>query len=502
MALFQSYISPSLPHGVYAVSVPPPATILPVGTGVAVEVGQFPWGPSNALTYPGSMGSFWQTFAPAGMSRLGSAHLATIRKGWPLLGGVRVADPAAAVATCVIQTSGSVTVMTVTAKYSGTSGNSIIITIAAPNDGIATHFNFTAQVSSASGTTTEFYPNCNVASSGGAVVPNVTNSVLLASAVYTASGTPANGSTTMGSTTSGTNGTVTSAMYVGTPGGNDKGFALLEADSTINHVFTDDCSSAFRVAVNTGLTAHGLLVQSRMCYLSGNSGQTAAQAQADIVSNSYQSIYNVYTDPWTYVADDTDGTPINIPGSSWAASVAAQIPPSLAISWRASSVSSLLQGISSLEANRSYVRAQNTASGISTLIPSNSGGFTFEASVNTSNVAGQQSIERTRMGIFIAQSAVNAWYPYVDAPNLPFFQQDLVNSANSFLGVLKNNATVNPAALPYIANFAVLPVGSSNTAATIAAGMYNVGAQIQLGSPMSQISLSMQFGATVTVAAA
>ena len=106
------------------------------------------------------------------------------------------------------------------------------------------------------------------------------------------------------------------------------------------------------------------------------------------------------------------------------------------------------------------------------------------------------------MGIFIAQSAVNAWYPYVDAPNLPFFQQDLVNSANSFLGVLKNNATVNPAALPYIANFAVLPVGSSNTAATIAAGMYNVGAQIQLGSPMSQISLSMQFGATVTVAAA
>ncbi len=499
MALFQSYISPSLPHGVYAVSVPPPATILAVGTGVAVEVGQFPWGPSNALTYPAGIGTFWQTFAPAGMSRLGSAHLATIRKGWPVLGGVRVADPVAVAASCVIQTGGSVTVMNVTAKYTGTSGNSIIITIAAPNDGIATHFNFTAQVSSASGTTTELYVNCNVASSGGAVVPNLTNSVLLATATYASAGTPANGSTTL---TGGTNGTVTSTMYVGIPGSDNSGFALLEADPTINHVFTDDCSNGFRIAVNSGLTAHGLLVQSRMCYLSGNSGQTAAAAQADIVTNSYQSIYNVYTDPWTYVADDTDGTPINIPGSSWAASVAAQIPPSLAISWRASSVSSLLQGISSLEANRSYVRAQNTASGISTLIPSNIGGFTFEASVNTSAVAGQQSIERTRMGIFIAQSAVNAWYPYVDAPNLPFFQQDLVNSANSFLGVLKNNATVNPAALPYIVNYAVLPVGASNTAATIAAGMYNVGAQIQLGSPMSQISLSMQFGPTVVVAAA
>lgn len=499
MSLFQAYISPSLPHGVYAVSVPPPATILPVGTGVSVEVGQFPWGPSNALTYPGAIGSFWQTFAPAGMTRTGSAHLATIRKGWPVLGAVRVADPSAAAATAAISTSAPAVCINVTAKYTGTAGNSIVITIAAPNDGISTHFNFTAQVSSASGTTTEFYPNCNVASSGGAVLPNLTNSVLLATAAYASAGTPVNGNTTM---SGGTNGTVTSAMYVGTPGGNDKGFALLEADPTINHVFTDDCSSGFRTAVNQGLTAHGLLVQNRICYLAGNSGQTAAQAQADIVTNSYQSIYNVYTDPWTYVADDTDGTTINIPGSSWGASVAAQIPPSLAISWRASAVSGLLQGISTLEANRSYVRAQNTASGIATLIPSNSGGFTFEASVNTSAVAGQQALERTRMGIFIAQSAVNAWYPYVDAPNVPFFQQDLVNSANSFLGVLKNNATVNPASLPYILDYAVLPTNSSNTAATIAAGQFNVAAQIRLGSPMSQLSLSMQFGAGVTIAAA
>jgi hypothetical protein len=443
------------------------------------------------------MANFWQTFAPAGMSRLGSAHLATIRKGWPTLGAVRVADPSAAAASGVIQTSGSVTVINVTALYTGTAGNSIVITIGASNDGIANHFNFTAQVSSSSGTTTELYVNCNTISSGGAVLPNLTNSVLLATASYAAAGTPANGNTTL---SGGTNGTVTSAMYVGTPGANNQGFALLEADPTINHVFTDDCSSGFRVAVNSGLTAHGLLVQNRMCYLAGNSGQTAAQAQSDITTNSYQSIYNVYTDPWTYVSDDTDGTNINIPGSSWAASVAAQIPPSTSIAWRASQVSGLLSGIAKLEANRSYIQAQNTASGISTLIPSASGGFCFAAGVNTSNVAGQQNITRTRMGIFIAQSAVNAWYPYVDAPNVPYFQQDLVNSANSFLGVLKNNANVNPGSLPYILNYQVLPVGSSNTTATLAAGMYFVGAQVQLGSSMAQITLNMQFGETVTVA--
>jgi hypothetical protein len=105
------------------------------------------------------------------------------------------------------------------------------------------------------------------------------------------------------------------------------------------------------------------------------------------------------------------------------------------------------------------------------------------------------------MGIYIARSAVDSWYPFIDAPNVPFFQQDLINSADSFLSILKNNATVNPATLPYILDFLILPAASANTPAGIAAGGYNVAANVQIGANMSRISLSMQYGESVVVSA-
>lgn len=494
MTLFQTSITPSLPPGVYAVSNPPPATIAPTGTGHSVIVGQFPWGPSNSYQSPAGMQAFWQTFAPAGMTRTGSAHLSTIRKGWPQLSGVRVADPSAVAASVVISSSTPTALFTVNALYTGTSGNSIIITIGASGDGVSGHFSLTATVSSASGSTSEFYDNNNVTGTGTQVLPNTTGSALLGAVTFTATGMPVAGNSTMAS---GTNGTVTSAMYVGTPGGNDKGFALLEGDGTIDGVFTDDCSSGFRSVVNAGLNAHGILTTDRICYIAGNSGQSAASAQTDVAS--YRSINSVYVDPWANVSDDTDGTIRLVPASCWAASVAAQIPPSLAISWRQNST--LLAGISSLETNRTTSRAQNIAAGICTLIPgpANIGGFTFDHGVNTSLTAGQQDLTRTRMGIYIARSAVNSWYPFIDAPNISSFQQDLINSANNFLSQLQFNASVNAAVLPYIVNFFILPTSASNTPASIAGGAFNVAAQIQTGASMARISLSMSYGPTVTV---
>jgi hypothetical protein len=492
MGLFQTYISPSLPRGVYAVSTPPPATITPTGTGNSIAVGQFPWGPTEKLTYPGSVAAFWQTFAPAGMTRTGSAHLSTIRKGWPQLGGVRVADATAVAASCSISTSAPAVLFVVNALYSGTNGNSIIATVGAASDGVTGHWNLTVQVSSASGTTTEIYPNNNLTGTGADVLPNVAGSILLASVTKSSVGTPVNGSTTL---SGGTNGTVTAAMYVGTPGGNDNGFALLEADNTIDGVFTDD-SGSFRTAVNTGLSAHAQLTTDRIAYLNGPSGQTASAAQTDVAT--YRSINCVYVDPWAYVSDDTTGALSLQPGSSWAASVAAQIPPSVSISWRAQAITSLLAGISSLEFNRSGSRAQNTASGIATLIKGAQGGYCFEAGVNTSLVAGQINLTRTRMGIYIARSAVNSWYPYVDAPNVTFFQQDLSNSAFVFLNQLVVNAKVNPAVLPYIVAFD-MPRSALNTAAYVAAGGYDVAANIQIGANMSRISLSMNYGESVTI---
>jgi hypothetical protein len=488
-------------RGVFAQSVPPPAVITPAGTSTSVIVGQFPWGPPEQLTYPGDFGTFGQTYAPKGMTRTGSAWLSVIRKGFPVLGAVRVADTSGgAIATTTLVSSSPENLVTIPALYQGSQGNSIIATVGAASDGNANHWNLIVSVSSASGTTSELYQNNNVSGLGPNVLPNTTNSVLIGTPTFLNSGNPVPGNYVLGSATPGADGTVTANMYVGTPGTDDLGFSLLESDDTIDFVFTDDPGNTFRPTVNQGLTAHAILTSDRIGCLNGNSGNTAAQAQTDVAN--YRSINVGYVDPWAYISDDTDETIRNCPSSCWMASVGSQIPPSLSISARMQAVTGLLQGISKLEANRGAFRSQNTQAGIATLIPGQNGGFTFEAGVNTSGVPGQTNITRTRMGIYIAESATESWYPYIDAPNVPFFQQDLVNSLQAFLQTLKGNATINPAALPYILNFGIAPIAASNTAASLANGDFTVATQVQIGSNMSRIFLSMQYGETVVVSVA
>lgn len=493
MSLFVT--SPATVHGVFAVSVPPPATITPVGTGNSIAVGQFAWGPPNKLNYPGSFGAFGQTYAPRGMNRNNSAWYSVIRKGWPQLGAVRVLGPTNAPATATISSSVPTQLFTVTALYGGASGNSIVIGIGAAGNGSASYFSMTVTVSGASGSTVEFYDNLTIAGSNS-VLANLSNSVLLASMVLVASptGNPVAGNTTM---STGTDGTVAALEYVGTPGGNDYGFALLEGDSTINFVFTDDPGNSLRAATNSGLNAHGILTTNRMVCIQGVSGQTAAAAQTDAAN--YRSIYSIYVDPWAYIFDDVTGAQQLAPSGCWAASVCSQLPPSVSPAWKSNQVTGLLAGVAAAEADRGAFRGQNTAAGIMTLTKGANGGFVFEAGKNTSLTAGQTNITRTRMGMYIAQSTVNAWQPYVDAPNVPFFQQDLINSLDVFLGQLKQNATINPAFLPFILNYAILPTSASNSANSLANGDFTVATQIQLASSMERIYLSMQFGETVTI---
>jgi hypothetical protein len=305
-------------------------------------------------------------------------------------------------------------------------------------------------------------------------------------------GVPVIGSTNF---TSGADGSVTSTNYVGTPGANDQGFALLEGDPTVNFVFTDDPGNSIRAAVNAGLSAHAQLMTDRMACISGNSGQTAAAAQTDVAS--YRAIQNIYVDPWIEVYDDTTGALQNVPGASWAASVCSQIPPSLSPAWAQNTA--LLSGIAQLEANRGAFRSQNTLSGIMTAIKTPQGQFKFEAGVNTSLTSGQTNITRTRMGIYIAQSTVNAWQPYVDGPNVPYWQQDLINSLDGFLGTLQLNSGRNSAILPYILAYAILPTSQSNTTASIQGGAFTVAANVQLGASMAAIYLNLSYGESVVV---
>jgi phage tail sheath protein FI len=489
--------SPSQLHGVFAIDVPPPSVVSATSTNIAITVGQFPWGPAEVLTYPSTIGAFYQTFAPRGMDRTGSAHLGVIRKGWGILGAVRVQDPNAVKAQATISSIAPTPLFTVIAIAAGTAGNSLIVTIGAASDANANHFNMTVSVSGASGTTSEIYTNLNISGVGADVLPNFTNSVLLGTFTKLAAGLPAVGNTTF---SGGTNGTTTSNHYVGTPGGADFGFALLEGDNTISHVFTDDPGNTLRPAVNNGLVAHGELMTDRIVYLSGNSGQTAAQAQADVAN--YRSIRACYVDAWAYLFDDTDGTKRLAPGASWAASVASQLPPSVSIAWKADFVSGMFAGMAGLEFDRGNGRAQNTASGITTLMKRQTGGFAFEAAKNTSLTAGQTNLTRTRMGIYMARSVVASWQPFVDAPNVAFFADDMMQGLDTFLSQLKRNAKIDPAFLPYIVDYLIKPASAVNTNASIAGGDRNIAAQVQLGSSMERINLQIQFGESVTIQAA
>ena len=499
MALFVSGAQQG--SGVYAVLQQPPSQVTPAGTQTAALVGQFPWGPANKLTYPGGApgGGYLAMFAPNGSSRTSGGHMAAIRKAWPNLGIIRAVNTSSVAAAAAIQTSGAVTVLTLTAAYVGTTGNSIVATVGAASDGNSNHFNLTVVLSGASGTTTELYQNLNVSGTGANVLPNLANSTLLASATSPANGLPAVGATTL---SAGTSVAVTSTQYVGTPGGNDYGFALCEQDPTIDHLFVDDCGSSLRAAVNAGVVAHTTLTTNKIGYINGNSGQSASAAQTDAAS--YRSLYTVYVDPWAYVYDDTTGALQLAPGAPWAASVASQIAPSLDIGFRSPQVTAMLGGIAQLEAQRGpSARVSNTLAGITTLTGLSNGGYSFEGGFNTSAVSGQTDLSYTRMAIFLGKSATNAWQTYVNAPNISFYQQDLINGLQTFLDTLKGNGkSANAAFLPYIVNFRVLSPSASNTPASIALGAFTVAAQVQLGASMRQIYLSLQQGAGITIQAA
>lgn len=496
MALFVS--APQTGTGVFGVLQQPPSSIAAAGNSTAVVVGQFPWGPINQLVYPGGApgGTYKQTFAPDGSSRAtSSGHLSVIRKAWPKLGVVRALPASAVAATATITSSTPTNILALVAAYPGTQGNSITATTSAASDGNANHFNLLISLSSTSGTTSELYQNLNISGVGADVLPDLSTSVLLASATKSTAGIPKLQSWVF---SGGTSPAVTANEYVGTPGGNDFGFALCEQDTTISHLFADDCGASLRPTVNAGLVSHLALTTNKLGYLSGVAGQTAAQAQTDVAN--YRSQWACYVDPWAYVADDVTGAQQIAPGASWAASVASQIPASLDVGFRAPYMVAMLAGIAKLEAQRGpSARSANTLAGISTLTAIDQGGYSFEGGFNTSGLAGSTDLSSSAMDVYLAKSVATSWAPYVNAPNIDYYQHDLVTGLDAFLGQLVFNADLNPAFLPYVKAYRILSTASSNTANSIAAGGFTVAAQVQYGSQMRQIYFQLQAGVGVTV---
>jgi len=499
MALFVTSTAVARRHGVYAIEQTPPAAIRATGTGTAVLIDQFPWGPAQKLTYFSSPADMINTIAPPGMSRLGQGYLATLRKQFGKLGVVRVLGTAAATATATIASITPTNLLTITLKYPGSAGNSVTWAVTAADDGNANHVNIAVSVTGASGTTTDIIHNLNVSGTGADQLPaadQLANMLLVGSVTKLASGIPAIGT---GSFSTGADGTIDAAAYSGTPGAGDRGIAQCEGDKTVDFVFTGDPGNSLRAGVNAALEAHADLMTDRIAVINGNSGQAASAAQADVAS--YRSKRCVYVDPWVYIYDDTTGAKTLVTPAPFLASVATQLPPSTSVAWKAAEVQAMLHGIVDVEFDRGDAAANNTDAGIVTVIREPAGGFTFESAKNTFHPTDPTvgSIKRTRMAHYIARSIVTSLRPYTDSPNVPTNQQDEIDAVDNFMGDLKRNLKNDPNHNVHVVDYSLADVGSVNTTNSIQAGIFIIPLQVQISADQEKIFLSLQVGETVTV---
>jgi phage tail sheath protein FI len=502
MSLFITTKAEATRHDVFAIEKLPRAVITPVGTGVAALVEQLPWGPAQTLITPDSRASLFNTIAPPGMARTGSGYLAIIRKAFPTLKVLRVLGTAAVAASAVINKTGPTALVTIGLKYPGTTGNSVVVTISAATDGDTNHFNITASVTGPSGLTTETLHNWNVSGIGAdttLTAAQLQQLRLIGSVTKNSAGVPILGSTTC---SGGTDGTIAATQYVGTPQTGDAGLAKLEGDRTIRHVFVGDPGNAIRASVNAGLKAHADLVTDRAVYINGNTAQTSANARTDAAL--YQSQRVVYCDPWVWIRDDVSQALQLVPSAPFAASVASQLPPSTSIAWKGDVVGTMLGGIVDLETDRGDGAGLNTAAGVATFIKEETGGFRIEAGVTTIAPANpaKKNLTRTLTGIYIAASVKQSLRPMTDMPNLPVYQQSIVDAVTTFMEGMKKNATKEDAVfLPHVRDFAIGDLGAENPQTDLDNGDFTLPLDAKTSSSMERIFLNINYGETVQVTA-
>lgn len=499
MSLYITSTSAATLHDVYAIERQPPTTITATGTGTVGIAEQFPWGPVGVITTISDPKTFLDTFAPGGFSRTGAGYMSVMGKAYPTLKVVRILGSTAAAGAVTINKSGPAAMLTVTLNSKGTAGNSVTATVEDATDGDANHFNLTVTITGPSGTTSDKFENLNYSGTGSDSVPDCTKCLLVGSIAKVAAGLPIRATTSF---SGGTNGTITAPTYVGTAGSGDVGIAMFEGDAAVDIVITGDPGSSMRAAVNAGLIAHAELMTDRIAIINHDSGQTAAAVRTDVAS--YRSLRGAYIDVWAYQRDDEDGTERLVAPAPFAASVMACLSPSTSMAWKGSPVKALLGSITKLEAYRGQSAYQNTLAGVCTLTKESTGGFVFEAAVNTNapSSPSKKNLTRTRMGQFIARSIKQSLRENVDLPNVPTIQQDEVTAVYDFLNQLKRNAVVDPVNLPHILDFGIRDLQTFNSAGDLAAGTFTIPADIKLSAAQERIFLSLQYGETVTITAA
>ena len=409
-------------------------------------------------------------------------------------------------ASMVIQSSGAVNILTVTAKYPGDLGNSIVITISAADDGVSSHFNLRAQL----GTEVEDYRNCYVLSGAGNVVlGSQTNSKLLAAlaavtANLGASTRPVNGTYTLGaeatniaSPVAGSDGVSLLADYTGTAGQGDAGLALYEGDTDVTIVGADDCGSALRVALNGALVTHAA-AETRLCVLCQDSGTTISAAITAMGTNAaaWRSERAIMAWPWVYILDET-GTRQLVPPTCFVAGAMSKMIRSLGIHWKDKRNTDSYKGIVALEytlGRANLILAQNA--GIAALTAAGSA-WAPKSDVTTSLTAGQTKVARRRLADYVMRLVTAGQEPYEGGPIDPATRSRQRAQVKAALKPLKEAGQKGEAEITEaIANFDVRSV-SSNT--DYQNGVHKIQVRVQSFATQDVILFLLTVGPTVTI---
>jgi hypothetical protein len=411
-----------------------------------------------------------------------------------------------ATASMVLQSSGAVNILSVSAKYPGDLGSSVTIVVAAADDGVSSHFNLTASL----GTESETYRNLSTLSTGAGVVlgSQASSKILAALSAVTAnlgaSTRPVNGTYTLGAAASnvaspvaGSDGVSLAADYTGTAGTGDAGLALFEGDEDVTIVAPDDCTSALRLAVNTALVAHAE-AESRGCYLVLDSGTTLAAAITYLNTNAaaLRSERAILAWPWVYQLDSS-GVRELVPSAGIRAGALSKMIRSLGQHWKDARNTSSFRGVVALEyaLNRaSHITAKN--GGISPLIRAGDA-WAPKNDATTSLVAGKTKVARRRLADYVMKLVTAGQEPYEGGSIDPATRSRQIAQASSALQPLKDAATRGEAEITEaVEDFSV---ATASSGAELAAGIHKIRVQVKSFATQDFIVFLVSVGPTVTV---
>ncbi len=402
--------------------------------------------------------------------------------------------------TCNVLDASGVAVLTLTGKYAGTLLNSstrATAVVGAATDGVAGHYKLTVSITDpVTGLTSEVYDNLQTTAT--AIMPSLTNSVLLASAslVNTPTTRPLNGTYTF---YNGSNGVAVTANDY------NNGFNNLATTTLVRFVGIDDCGDTIRAATNADLQAHVDARGDRMCGIQGSPLNALAAAVTDVAS--YRDDRVIYCGSWVNVNDDT-GTPQQSPFWSFIASAIANLEPQQSHAWWDDRVTTYYTGIASIPTTINTAddtsRNQCTQNGICLPIRLDSGRYAALHD-RTSNLAVNKRFSVTRRIKDYLALSMRAGIPgFVNGPNTTDQQRALRNSLDDFLTreVGKGRLAAAPAtaAVPNPVAYSI-DGKTQNTAASIASGQYILVINGTTPSPMEQIILLLNVGNTVVVSA-